>query len=411
MHSSPVTATTSALLAIAATIPVTQARYLWHPNELPLHQDYYKPAQEEHHIVNFAAEPSFQNAETTSNKETSSAKKDPSPSSSHSAAKSADSNTPKSSAQAKPTTTPTNQASAIPHSSGHSSAASSDSSPTALMPSGTSLSLSGLPSTSGSSTPSSTSSSSSSDGTSSGAIAGIVIAVLAVVGAIAAFVMVRRKKNNRRNMKPDPFTMGFGSHDPPRHDPYNNNNNSYQYNNGGNNMTQPYQQPQPAHMPPVSPTYSTPPPPLSPMSDVPPYQQQQYYATVPAEKSQVTTAVGATNDQQQQQLQQAGQQQQEQQVPQGSLGVFNVVSTYSPTLSDEIDIQLGDRIEILVEYDDGWCQGINLTRGNIKGVFPRHCVEQYPGAAQEQQQAKNDGPPQLELGSLKRVSSMYMSYT
>ncbi|KAI8388573.1 uncharacterized protein BYT42DRAFT_468088, partial [Radiomyces spectabilis] len=61
-------------------------------------------------------------------------------------------------------------------------------------------------------------------------------------------------------------------------------------------------------------------------------------------------------------------------VPSGSLGVGIVVSTYTPTLHDEISIQRGDRVELLAEYDDGWCQGINLTRGNAKGVFPKHCV-------------------------------------
>ncbi|KAI9243363.1 hypothetical protein BDA99DRAFT_426459, partial [Phascolomyces articulosus] len=60
-----------------------------------------------------------------------------------------------------------------------------------------------------------------------------------------------------------------------------------------------------------------------------------------------------------------------------SLGVFPVVSTYTPTLSDELDIQPGDRVEVLTEYDDGWCQGINLSRGNCKGVFPKHCVDMY----------------------------------
>ncbi|KAI7858411.1 hypothetical protein BDC45DRAFT_414592, partial [Circinella umbellata] len=60
-----------------------------------------------------------------------------------------------------------------------------------------------------------------------------------------------------------------------------------------------------------------------------------------------------------------------------SLGVFPVVSTYTPTLSDELDIQPGDRVEVLNEYDDGWCQGINLSRGNCKGVFPKHCVDMF----------------------------------
>ncbi|KAI8886162.1 hypothetical protein K501DRAFT_153915, partial [Backusella circina FSU 941] len=86
----------------------------------------------------------------------------------------------------------------------------------------------------------------------------------------------------------------------------------------------------------------------------------------------------------------------------GSLGVYFVVATYSPTLSDEVDIQTGDQVEVLVEYDDGWCQGINLTRGNAKGVFPKHCIESDNGAQ------NNNGDGDSEIDRNKRVSSMYM---
>lgn len=57
------------------------------------------------------------------------------------------------------------------------------------------------------------------------------------------------------------------------------------------------------------------------------------------------------------------------------IGSYTVIATYTPTLSDELDIQPGDRVTILVEFDDGWVQGINETRGGTKGVFPRHCVD------------------------------------
>ncbi|KAG1470189.1 hypothetical protein G6F56_002824 [Rhizopus delemar] len=60
-------------------------------------------------------------------------------------------------------------------------------------------------------------------------------------------------------------------------------------------------------------------------------------------------------------------------LPEG-LGVFSVAATYTPTLSDEIDIQVGDQVQLLAEYDDGWCQGMNLTQ-NSKGVFPKHCLD------------------------------------
>lgn len=58
-----------------------------------------------------------------------------------------------------------------------------------------------------------------------------------------------------------------------------------------------------------------------------------------------------------------------------SLGIYRVTATYTPTLNDEMVVQMGDEIEVLVEYDDGWCQGINLSRDHIKGVFPQHCLD------------------------------------
>lgn len=68
-------------------------------------------------------------------------------------------------------------------------------------------------------------------------------------------------------------------------------------------------------------------------------------------------------------------------VPTKPLGTFRVVATYTPALADEIEIGLGDSVTILQEYDDGWCMGVNNTRNGIKGVFPRHCVENnYDGS-------------------------------
>jgi hypothetical protein len=57
-----------------------------------------------------------------------------------------------------------------------------------------------------------------------------------------------------------------------------------------------------------------------------------------------------------------------------AIGTFNVISTFSPSLPDELDIEIGDMITVLVEYDDGWVQGINESRGGAKGVMPRHCL-------------------------------------
>ncbi|KAK9768033.1 hypothetical protein K7432_001668 [Basidiobolus ranarum] len=60
-----------------------------------------------------------------------------------------------------------------------------------------------------------------------------------------------------------------------------------------------------------------------------------------------------------------------------SKGPFLVVSTYTPTLGDEMEILPGDMVTLLLEYDDGWAQGVNESRGKVKGVFPKHCLEPW----------------------------------
>ncbi|KAG0169288.1 hypothetical protein DFQ30_003762 [Apophysomyces sp. BC1015] len=56
------------------------------------------------------------------------------------------------------------------------------------------------------------------------------------------------------------------------------------------------------------------------------------------------------------------------------IATYTIVSTYEPTLNDEINVQPGDQVQVYEEYDDGWCLGMNLTRGQTRGVFPKHCV-------------------------------------
>lgn len=213
------------------------------------------------------------------------------------------------------------------------------------------------------------------EGLSGGAVTAIVIVGLIGLAGLIMWVVMRKKK--RRTMlrgqaqgqqQPDPFTMGFGSHDPPPHTAY--------------NMTAPAAGPSPMiQMPPIGASANTSnvPPPAHPHppvvdngaagNDAPSYS----YNSFPAQEGTTPHAIG----------------------------VFTVISTYTPTLSDELDIQPGDRVEILIEYDDGWCQGINLSRGNKKGVFPKHCADYYQYTTQQQQY--------YEPANMKRVSSMYMS--
>lgn len=200
----------------------------------------------------------------------------------------------------------------------------SSSIPTSL-PGATSLTSSFTSSTpTASITPAATSSASSaadtsdanpSSGLSGGAIGGIIAAVIiALIGAFAALFFARRKRSKQRaalTSASDPFTVGFSNDHPPM---------QQQTIQSHPQQYQPQLQPQ-----------------LQPLAPPP--------APAPATDEQP------------------------------GLGVHAVVATYSPTLSDEIDIQVGDQVQVLVEYDDGWCQGINLSRGHAKGVFPKHCLD------------------------------------
>ncbi|KAF9933557.1 hypothetical protein FBU30_005199 [Linnemannia zychae] len=96
--------------------------------------------------------------------------------------------------------------------------------------------------------------------------------------------------------------------------------------------------------------------------------------------------------------------------PTKPLGTYNVVATYTPALADEIEIGLGDSVTILQEYDDGWCMGVNNSRGGIKGVFPRHCVEGM-GPYEGSQHGVPGGPhyppsPSFKATANKRMSSI-----
>ncbi|CAO3563402.1 unnamed protein product [Mortierella alpina] len=95
--------------------------------------------------------------------------------------------------------------------------------------------------------------------------------------------------------------------------------------------------------------------------------------------------------------------------PTKPMGTYNVVATYTPALADEIEIALGDSVTILQEYDDGWCMGVNNTRGSAKGVFPRHCVEMGP--YEGSQHGTPGGPhfppsPSFKATANKRISSI-----
>lgn len=177
---------------------------------------------------------------------------------------------------------------------------------------------------------------------------------MVVISAAVAFILIRKRKarqNARSNLKPDPFTMGFGNDDTK----YYNNNFPPQQNN------------EPPHQPTT--TFDN-----YEVAAISPNNIQP--TIVPA--TTVTAAAAAT---------------------QPSLGSFVVIATYIPTLSDELEIETGDKIDLVVEYDDGWCQGINLSKGYTKGVFPRHCIDFANTTA--------NTPSHFDVERSKRVSSMY----
>ncbi|KAL9540998.1 hypothetical protein MBANPS3_009369 [Mucor bainieri] len=300
-------------------------------------------------------------------------------------------------------------------------------------------------------------------GISGGAIGGIVAAIIIIIAGIIAYLILRRKRNrknaqrnvNSRMSKPDPFTMGFGSDQA-----FQNTQSSYQQPQmQQNNLqvnTSPYQHQYGTVQPAIAVTSPT--SPSSPYYNnngtqfhdannhiiagsmmpaiVPQQQQSQQYQPQPNQQYQpntiyqqeqpdthapindtnntlnapanasashagVAVATAAAGDAVAAGAGGGAHQQQALLPPTqaGSVGVFYVAATYTPTLSDEIDIQTGDQVEILVEYDDGWCQGINLSRGNAKGVFPKHCVE-YP---------TSESTASSEVDRVKRVSSMYIA--
>lgn len=57
------------------------------------------------------------------------------------------------------------------------------------------------------------------------------------------------------------------------------------------------------------------------------------------------------------------------------IGTFTVLSIFTPSMSDELEVQLGDKVTVLTEYDDGWVTGINESRGRLRGVLPRICLD------------------------------------
>jgi hypothetical protein len=62
---------------------------------------------------------------------------------------------------------------------------------------------------------------------------------------------------------------------------------------------------------------------------------------------------------------------------------MNVIGSFTPTMEDELPIQIGETVRILEEYQDGWALVQRIGRIDApKGVVPRSCIadrERIPG--------------------------------
>ncbi|ORY19939.1 hypothetical protein LY90DRAFT_708110 [Neocallimastix californiae] len=58
---------------------------------------------------------------------------------------------------------------------------------------------------------------------------------------------------------------------------------------------------------------------------------------------------------------------------------YRAVHTYEPQLNDELLLEIGDVVEVVNIYDDGWVWGIN-TRTNESGACPMLCLEKIEGS-------------------------------
>ncbi|KAJ3120089.1 E3 ubiquitin-protein ligase sh3rf1 [Nowakowskiella sp. JEL0407] len=50
-----------------------------------------------------------------------------------------------------------------------------------------------------------------------------------------------------------------------------------------------------------------------------------------------------------------------------------VITEYAPTMDDELELMMGDLVEIHLKYADDWCRGVNISSGKI-GLFPHSVV-------------------------------------
>ncbi|KAJ3340705.1 Sorbin and SH3 domain-containing protein 2 [Entophlyctis luteolus] len=79
---------------------------------------------------------------------------------------------------------------------------------------------------------------------------------------------------------------------------------------------------------------------------------------------------------------------------------FNVVEDFDPENPDEIELRVGDKVQVQKKYDDGWCTGLNLVTSQT-GLLPLDCLAEF--STGQQKAIKPDGKKVQK----QRVSSIY----
>ncbi|KAJ3028075.1 UNVERIFIED_CONTAM: Sorbin and SH3 domain-containing protein 2 [Siphonaria sp. JEL0065] len=88
-------------------------------------------------------------------------------------------------------------------------------------------------------------------------------------------------------------------------------------------------------------------------------------------------------------------------------GSERVVLAFARERSDELDLQVGDRVIVTAEYDDGWGYGTNVTT-NRQGVFPLDCLETF---APQSSSNKNAGKKARASSIYDNPNSVYLDNT
>jgi hypothetical protein len=72
----------------------------------------------------------------------------------------------------------------------------------------------------------------------------------------------------------------------------------------------------------------------------------------------------------------------------------------------EIDVGVGDEVQVTQKFDDGWALGVNVTTGK-QGTFPMACLAPFGSEYRDSQYRDS----QYTVSTSKRASSLYADST